>query len=78
MLGAYCWLSDNYKCGDCIFLFGVLEQCLTCMSVDAEGFKGFSCGAFEVRILFSMIDKVSDILRAFAAPFDVLGKFRSA
>ena len=30
VLGAYRWLSDNYKRGDCIFLFGALEQYVTC------------------------------------------------
>ena len=37
VLGAYRWLSDNYERGDCIFLFGALEQYVTCMSVDAKG-----------------------------------------
>ncbi|EDR04469.1 uncharacterized protein LACBIDRAFT_304566 [Laccaria bicolor S238N-H82] len=37
VLGAYRWLSDNYERGDCIFLFGELEQYVTCMSFDAQG-----------------------------------------
>ena len=41
VLGAYRWLSDNYEPGDCIFLFGALEQYVTCMSVDAEDLQGF-------------------------------------
>ena len=74
MLGAYRWLSDNYKPGDCIFLFGALEQYVTCMSVDAEGSTGFSRGAFQVRVLSAMIHKVCYVLREFSAPIDVLGK----
>ena len=74
MLGAYRWLSDNYKRGDCIFLFGALEQNVTCMSVDAEGSTGFSRGAFQVRVLSAMIDKVRYVLRALATPIDVFGK----
>ncbi|KAJ2931038.1 hypothetical protein H1R20_g6050, partial [Candolleomyces eurysporus] len=42
---AYRWLSDNYKDGDCIFLFG------------------FSRGAFQVRALSAMIEKVGLIYR---------------
>ena len=40
-------------------------------TVNAEGFKGFSRGTFQVRMLLAMINKVSDVLRAFAAPFDI-------
>ncbi|EDR04472.1 uncharacterized protein LACBIDRAFT_304572 [Laccaria bicolor S238N-H82] len=58
VLGAYRWLSDNYEPGDCIFLFGALEQYVICLSVDAEGSTGFSRGAFQVRVLSAMIDKV--------------------
>ncbi|KAF4618227.1 hypothetical protein D9613_011599 [Agrocybe pediades] len=39
-MGAYSWLSDNYRDGDRIFLIG------------------FSRGAFQVRALSAMIDKV--------------------
>ena len=74
VLGAYRWLSDNYKPGDCIFLFGALEQYVTCMSVDAEGSTGFSHGAFQVRVLSAMIHKVCYVLREIAAAIDVLGK----
>ncbi|KDR68088.1 hypothetical protein GALMADRAFT_146577 [Galerina marginata CBS 339.88] len=45
LLAAYRWLSDNYKPGDCIFLFG------------------FSRGAFQVRVLSAMIDKVGLIFK---------------
>ena len=74
VLGAYRWLSDNYERGDCIFLFGSLKQYVTCMFVDAEGSKGFSRGAFQVRVLSAMIDKVCYVLTALAAPIDVFGK----
>ena len=74
MLGAYRWLSDNYKPGDCIFLFGALQQYVTDTSVNAEGSTGFSRGAFQVRVLSAMIHKVRYLLRTLAAPIDVLGK----
>ena len=76
VLGAYRWLSDNYERGDCIFLFGALEQYVTSnMSVDAEGSNtGFSRGAFQVRVLSAMIDKVCYVLRALAAPINIFGK----
>ena len=74
-MGAYRWLSDNYERGDCIFLFGALEHCATYLSVDAEGSStGFSRGAFQVRVLSAMIDKVCYVLRALAAPIDIFGK----
>ena len=80
VLGAYRWLSDNYEPGDCIFLFGALEQYVTCMSesVDAEGSTGFSRGAFQVRVLSAMIDKVRYVLRALAAQLTCSEKSRSA
>ena len=74
VLDAYRWLSDNYEPGDCIFLFGALNQYLTCLSVDVEGSTGFSRGAFQVRVLSAMIDKVCYVLRALAATIDVFGK----
>ena len=74
VLGAYRWLSDNYERGDCIFLFGALEQYVACTSVDVEGYKGFSRGAFQVRVLSAMIDKVCYVLRALAASIDGFGK----
>ncbi|KIJ94466.1 hypothetical protein K443DRAFT_12099 [Laccaria amethystina LaAM-08-1] len=45
VLGAYRWLSDNYKTDDCIFLFG------------------FSRGAFQVRVLSAMIEKVGLVFK---------------
>ena len=74
VLGAYRWLSDNYERGDCIYLFGELERYVTCMSVDAEGSTGFSRGAFQVRVISAMIDKVCYLLRTLPAPIDLFGK----
>ncbi|KIM35805.1 hypothetical protein M413DRAFT_32263 [Hebeloma cylindrosporum] len=45
ILAAYRWLSDNYRSGDCIYLFG------------------FSRGAYQVRVLSAMIDKVGLIYK---------------
>ena len=73
-MDAYSWLWDNYEPGDCIFLFGALEQYVTCMSRNAERSTGFSRGAFQVRVLSAMIDKVCYVLRALAAPIDVFLK----
>ncbi|CAA7268959.1 unnamed protein product [Cyclocybe aegerita] len=42
LLGRYEWLSEHYMPGDCIFLFG----------------SGFSRGAFQVRALSAMIEKI--------------------
>jgi len=64
VLGAYRWLSDNYEPGDCIFLFGVLDQHLMCFSIVPEGNPGFSRGAFQVRVLSAMIDKARIITSA--------------
>ena len=74
VLGAYRWLSDNYERGDCIFLFGALEQYVTYVSVNAEGSTGFSRGAFQVRVLSAMIDKVCSVLRALAVAINIFGK----
>ena len=71
---AYRWLSDNYECHNCTFLFGSLGQHVTCVSVDAERSTGFSRGAFQVRALSAMIDKVCYVLRELAGPIDVFGK----
>ena len=73
VLRAYRWLSDNYERGDCIFLFGALEQYVTCMTRDAERSTGFSHGAFQVRVISALIDKVCYLLRTLAAPIDVFG-----
>jgi len=62
VLGAYRWLSDNYETGDCIFLFGALDWHMKYTSVVPEGHIGFSRGAFQVRVLSAMIDKVRAIV----------------
>jgi len=53
VLVAYQWLSDNYEPGDCIFLFGALEQCVLHF-VGPDYRLGFSRGAFQVRVLSAM------------------------
>ena len=42
--------------------------------IDAEISTGFSRGAYQVRVLSAMIDKVCYVMRALAAPIDVFGK----
>ena len=54
ILAAYQWLSDNYQSGDCIYLFGILEHYI----INPERCLGFSCGAYQVRVLSAMMDKV--------------------
>ena len=56
ILAAYRWLSDNYEEGDCIFLFGALM--LYSPVINPERCLGFSRGAYQVRVLSAMIDKV--------------------
>jgi len=60
ILAAYWWLSDNYEQGDCIFLFGKLEQYVIC-TWSMLRYLGFSRGAYQVRVLSAMIDKVQYI-----------------
>ncbi|KZP18212.1 hypothetical protein FIBSPDRAFT_829469, partial [Athelia psychrophila] len=48
LLGAYRWLSEHYQPGDRIFLFGTVFDIA----------RGFSRGAFQVRALAGMIEKV--------------------
>ncbi|KZP18239.1 hypothetical protein FIBSPDRAFT_696778, partial [Athelia psychrophila] len=48
LLGAYRWLSEHYKPGDRIFLFGTVFDIARC----------FSRGAFQVRVLAGMIETV--------------------
>ena len=61
ILAAYQWLSDNYEPGDCIFLFGALKRHVF-QSLDFKTCLGFSRGAYQVRVLSAMIDKVSYVL----------------
>ena len=60
VLAAYRWLLDSYEEGDCIFLFGMLEQSLGSV-VSEEWRLGFSRGAYQVRVLSAMIDKVQHV-----------------
>jgi len=62
VFGAYRWLSDNYEPGDCIFLFGELDRQMKCISLVPDDYTGFSRGAFQVRVLSAMIDKVLNII----------------
>lgn len=57
VLSAYHWLSENYEPGDRIFLFG---NFLPMISVSpAQLFsQGFSRGAYQVRVIAGMIEKV--------------------
>ncbi|KZV59909.1 WD40 repeat-like protein [Peniophora sp. CONT] len=48
---AYIWLVENYEDGDCIFLFG------------SQTYAGFSRGAYQVRVLSAIIDKVGLVNR---------------
>ncbi|PPQ90219.1 hypothetical protein CVT25_001663 [Psilocybe cyanescens] len=47
VLSAYEWLSENYMPGDRIFLFG-----------EYSSHQGFSRGAYQVRVIAGMIEKV--------------------
>ena len=58
MQAAYRWLADNYQEGDCIFLFGeTISSDVWAARLTME--IGFSRGAFQVRALAGMIEKVS-------------------
>ena len=57
ILAAYRWLSDNYQSGDCIYLFGAFEK-FDLHLFGAKRYLGFSRGAYQVRVLSAMIDKV--------------------
>ncbi|KAJ2912272.1 hypothetical protein MD484_g8142, partial [Candolleomyces efflorescens] len=57
---AYKWLSDNYKEGDRIFLFGTSISSAQVPSgqSDLTRYTGFSRGAMQARILSDMIHKI--------------------
>ena len=57
VLAAYRWLSDNYEEGDCIFLFGEYMYYRQ-LILATDPFAGFSRGAYQVRVLSAMIEKV--------------------
>jgi len=62
VINAYRWLADTYKDGDKIFLFGKISCfvsiCATSYLQDSPT-TGFSRGAYQVRALAGMIDKVA-------------------
>lgn len=70
--GAYRWLSERYKAGDRIYLFGAstiswlpANSILTYILLHS----GFSRGAYQVRVLAGMIEKVLSIFAIVAAIF---------
>jgi uncharacterized protein (DUF2235 family) len=57
-MDAYTWLSDHYRPGDKIFLFGkFFGHFIYFTALKAR--PGFSRGAYQVRALAGMIDQVS-------------------
>ncbi|KIM74194.1 hypothetical protein PILCRDRAFT_53507, partial [Piloderma croceum F 1598] len=50
----YCWLSNHYQPGDKIFLFGMV----ICSGMSMNYADWFSHGAYQVRTLAGMIDRV--------------------
>lgn len=64
-MASYRWLSDNYKDGDRIFLFGeMLCFSLLTLLLCLAHTSGFSRGAYQVRALAGMIARVSLFLKA--------------
>jgi len=57
-MASYRWLSDNYKDGDKIFLFGEISR-LMVPTLCFTPVPGFSRGAYQVRALAGMIARVS-------------------
>ncbi len=53
---AYEWLADHYLPGDRIYLFGSFFD--TLVASQAKSHVGFSRGAFQIRTLSGMIEKV--------------------
>ncbi|KAJ7476102.1 hypothetical protein FB451DRAFT_1034201 [Mycena latifolia] len=53
---AYRWLADNYQPGDKIYLFGTSLH--PCWVHTSDKFVGFSRGAYQVRALAGMIEKM--------------------
>lgn len=58
-MGAYRWLSDNYRENDKIYFFGKsrLDRCVSCC-LRRPNILGFSRGAYQVRVLAGMIQTV--------------------
>lgn len=56
---AYQWLSEQYREGDKIFLFGASDwYCVSRCDLKIHAPQGFSRGAYQVRCLSAMIDRV--------------------
>ncbi|KAJ7900848.1 hypothetical protein B0H13DRAFT_1883251 [Mycena leptocephala] len=56
VLAGYRWLSNHYRPGDRIFLFGTTP--LTLVQLELNQASRFSCGTYQVRALAAMIDKL--------------------
>ncbi|KAE9400679.1 WD40 repeat-like protein [Gymnopus androsaceus JB14] len=68
LLDAYRWLSEMYQPGDRIFLFGNISHMHDRRPLhQAEHYSGFSRGAYQVRTLAGMIEKVGLIHKGNAA-----------
>lgn len=59
IIGAYRWLSDTYRPGDQIFLFGTYQLAWNIALIGDIPEIGFSRGAYQVRALAAMIHRVS-------------------
>ncbi|PPQ86145.1 LOW QUALITY PROTEIN: hypothetical protein CVT25_003095, partial [Psilocybe cyanescens] len=61
VLGAYEWLSENYKPEDRIFLFGELTYLSWAYNsfLRAHSSQGLSVGAYQARVIASMIEKLA-------------------
>ncbi|EIM79573.1 uncharacterized protein STEHIDRAFT_44268, partial [Stereum hirsutum FP-91666 SS1] len=68
---AYLWLSENYRDGDRIFLFGMLGSHFV---LRVELIFRFSRGAYQVRCLSAMIDTVGLIHRGNDAQIPLYGR----
>lgn len=68
MLAAYRWLSDNYQEGDNLYFFGEPSHLSLVLYRHnlyfSTGTSGFSRGAYQVRVLAGMIDKVLHVVRS--------------
>ena len=58
ILAGYRWLSDKYVDGDKIFLFGWALPFTFANCANGVGYPGFSRGAYQVRVLAGMIERV--------------------
>lgn len=58
-MASYRWLSNTYKDGDTIFLFGESFRLIGGDYLSLISVLGFSRGAYQVRALAGMIARVS-------------------